>query len=611
MHFLLTVVFIFFTSVCFSQQTAHKQPRNFKFDYKNADDVNPEYLKAAVLLKQKALPESTYGLGYNTCAIYHDYKGNRDSAFFYYKKAISKLAGYPLLQNYPIINLCTAYNENGEYNKALQLAAKGLEINKKNPNTVKEALLYHAMGISYFYRQEPQTAVTYFIKGIDILKEEHNTQYLPLLNLSLANTYIQANNYEFACELYEDYLNANKNSTERIYYVAQVNYAECLIALNDYKKAKNVILSVLPAIEKMGEPQFTAVITAKLGYLEHILKNTPAAVAHYKKAVAILLKTESHYATLLISDYINILNSIKDNREALRVIKLFSKSCYNKAGPSDRLEYQKAIAETYTQKKDYYNSTLALNEAVRLTDSLRLTENGTAEQEIQAKFQTKKQRENNEALKKQSIEIEESARDEHNLVILYLIISAAVFAVILSLLRSAYLKNRLQKTELKAIAGQKILAVQQHQYEQQINNRQKEAIEEKHRELTSYALRLASYQDNINDIINKCGTDEFRTIEDVKRHLKSLITQTDYWKQFETRFNNLHPEFISNLTGQFPKLTKNDLEFCTLLRLNLSNKEIASLLQISHESVITKKYRIKKKTGISDDSEFEKILSQD
>jgi len=45
-----------------------------------------------------------------------------------------------------------------------------------------------------------------------------------------------------------------------------------------------------------------------------------------------------------------------------------------------------------------------------------------------------------------------------------------------------------------------------------------------------------------------------------------------------------------------------------LFKLNLSNKEIASLLQISHESAITKKYRIKKKMEISDDTEFEKVL---
>ena len=88
------------------------------------------------------------------------------------------------------------------------------------------------------------------------------------------------------------------------------------------------------------------------------------------------------------------------------------------------------------------------------------------------------------------------------------------------------------------------------------------------------------------------------------------MKQKDYWKQFEIRFNTLHPEFGNLLTSRFSKLTKNDVEFCSLLKLNLSNKEIASLLQISHESAITKKYRIKKKMGINDDAEFEKLLME-
>src|SRR5690606_685960 len=138
----------------------------------------------------------------------------------------------------------------------------------------------------------------------------------------------------------------------------------------------------------------------------------------------------------------------------------------------------------------------------------------------------------------------------------------------------------------------------------------KDTIDEKQRELTSTALRMANYQDNINQIIEKCESNEFTKVGEVKKELEHLIKQKDYWKQFETRFNSIHPEFNAGLVKKYSKLTKNDLEFCALLKLNLSNKEIASLLQISHESAITKKYRIKKKMGISDDTEFEKLIME-
>ena len=44
-----------------------------------------------------------------------------------------------------------------------------------------------------------------------------------------------------------------------------------------------------------------------------------------------------------------------------------------------------------------------------------------------------------------------------------------------------------------------------------------------------------------------------------------------------------------------PKLTPNDLRLCAYLRLNLSSKEIAPLLNISPKSVEVKRYRLRKK----------------
>ena len=47
-----------------------------------------------------------------------------------------------------------------------------------------------------------------------------------------------------------------------------------------------------------------------------------------------------------------------------------------------------------------------------------------------------------------------------------------------------------------------------------------------------------------------------------------------------------------------PKLTPNDLRLCAYLRLNLSSKEIASLLNISSKSVEIKRYRLRKRMNL-------------
>lgn len=47
-----------------------------------------------------------------------------------------------------------------------------------------------------------------------------------------------------------------------------------------------------------------------------------------------------------------------------------------------------------------------------------------------------------------------------------------------------------------------------------------------------------------------------------------------------------------------PELTSSDLKLCAYLRLNLTSKEIAPLLNISVKSVEIKRYRLRKKMNL-------------
>ena len=165
-----------------------------------------------------------------------------------------------------------------------------------------------------------------------------------------------------------------------------------------------------------------------------------------------------------------------------------------------------------------------------------------------------------------------------------------------------------EEEALKSVEKEKSYLEQQHSLELELSNSQKQMIEEKQREATSMALQMANYYDNLHSVIAKLDSNAFSKLGDIKKELQVLTRQKDYWKEFELRFKNANPDFENKLIAAYPILTRNDIQFCSLLKLNLSYKEIASLLQISYESAVTKKYRIKKKIGIIDDEDFEKLL---
>ncbi len=88
-------------------------------------------------------------------------------------------------------------------------------------------------------------------------------------------------------------------------------------------------------------------------------------------------------------------------------------------------------------------------------------------------------------------------------------------------------------------------------------------------------------------------------IKSVIKTIDRNLTNEDDWKFFEEAFNNADKDFLRTLQEKHEELTPNDLRLCAYLRLNLSSKEIAPLLNISIKSVEVKRYRLRKKMNLA------------
>ncbi len=69
-------------------------------------------------------------------------------------------------------------------------------------------------------------------------------------------------------------------------------------------------------------------------------------------------------------------------------------------------------------------------------------------------------------------------------------------------------------------------------------------------------------------------------------------------EKFQMHINEQNSNFIHRLGESFPSMTENEKRLASLLRLNLSSKEIASILNISPKSVEMNRYRLRKKLKV-------------
>ena len=79
---------------------------------------------------------------------------------------------------------------------------------------------------------------------------------------------------------------------------------------------------------------------------------------------------------------------------------------------------------------------------------------------------------------------------------------------------------------------------------------------------------------------------------------------------FEVNFEKVHQHFFKNLKDLYPQLTQRERLLCAFIKMNLSNKEISPLLNISVRGVETARYRIRKKINIEHDHNFAEFLEK-
>lgn len=82
------------------------------------------------------------------------------------------------------------------------------------------------------------------------------------------------------------------------------------------------------------------------------------------------------------------------------------------------------------------------------------------------------------------------------------------------------------------------------------------------------------------------------------------------WESFSTHFDEVANDFLKKLKQQFPQLTNADLKICAYLKLNLSSKEIAQLMNLAVRGVEISRYRLRKKLQLKSGESLIEFLQQ-
>lgn len=118
---------------------------------------------------------------------------------------------------------------------------------------------------------------------------------------------------------------------------------------------------------------------------------------------------------------------------------------------------------------------------------------------------------------------------------------------------------------------------------------------------------LVQIKKSLTSVAETTDGDTKKKLQDILSTVREALPGTESWSSFEEQFQYT---FVEGLQKQYPQLSKVELRVCSLIRLNLSSKEMCRILNIAPRSVDMHRYRIRKKLELSSEANLAAILAE-
>lgn len=167
------------------------------------------------------------------------------------------------------------------------------------------------------------------------------------------------------------------------------------------------------------------------------------------------------------------------------------------------------------------------------------------------------------------------------------------------------LQKRRYKVETSIITEQKEkeLQVKDEEIDKLNNEKLQTELNLKNDQLTSITMQLITnkefiqkFQDKISNTIDQGGSSQ-----ELKRIINTIdkeFTDEDYWEKFAYHFDQVHGNYLEKLSNKNIKLSPREIKLAAFLRMNMSSKEIAKILNITTRGVELARYRLRQKLNL-------------
>jgi len=451
-----------------------------------------------------------------------------------------------------------------DFGEALNYYLESYTLAVKKLKPVNEMVVLNNIAILYSKEKKHDKAKEYFTKAYEIAKENKDSVKTGLYALNLGNAANERGQYEEARRYINEAVIFTKPDPH-MQDLAGAALADNMMLTGDSRASRKKAQLLL---ENTTDPDFNGLGTT----LRQIIAKTYAAENNYNEAEKVI-KTlfTTHPALDIKKDMYGLLSTVYAGQGKY----------------PDALRYKDSI--------------------VWAEEEINKAKNNELYQTNSTKFELQDYK-NRLAINAEKL------KSERKMFYFIIAVGVAVLAIIILLMRNISVRNEQRQLlgernekelalELEKEKNEKLLLAQEIAEKETAalleQERLKNEIEVRNRKLSARALYLSGRNELIEEVITSLSQNT--AVADnaaLAQHLRSLkghLKHNDEWDSFITHFEEVNHGLLEKLKAKHPSFTANDLRFIAYIYMNLSTKEIATLLNITPEACRKRKERLASK----------------
>ena len=452
-------------------------------------------------------------------------------------------------------NKARIYSKEGNHTKAIDYYLKAAALFEAQNRESDLAEIDGNIGVIYMRLENEPEALKYLTRAMEY--NEKNNNWVKL-----------SNNYNNLGALYQQMDSLEKS---RFYYEKELELA--IKEGNEYSLARTYL-------------NFANVLKGTEDYL--------TAGAYYDSSLYYSNKNNIEYGIIVgklnYGDYYNV---IGEYDKAIKILKEDKELLANHNLPGEEATIYAFLSRAYKGAGVYDSSLFYYEKYNHINDSIASETTKANVLSLEKKYQSEKK-------ERQISELEANASKQRlqNRFMIAVLLLVLIISTISSLLLVAQRKS----TRLK------------HQLAEQENEQLKNNMEIKNQELVSKALMISTLNEQLDKFQSHFKEIKSSLTKESAQKIEILINDLSYslpekaWTEFEKRFGSVHQSFVTNLSATYPDLSPAELRLCSLLKLNMSSKEIALLTNRSVGSVDNLRSKVRNKLGLDAEANLTSFL---